>query len=119
MYSFARVTGVGVGGGATGFQALGAFFASGFPNQPVRLPDSGSVDGNQPFFAKTPTATRDKSARPAKKRQSLVCIEARLEFKIMAYLRFIGTPDNLFLNAELFFVKALQNASHSINRKSY
>src|SRR5215207_7109171 len=54
MYSFASCgTGVGVGW-TRGFQLLRAFFGRGLPNQPTLSPVSGSVDGNQPFFAKIP-----------------------------------------------------------------
>jgi hypothetical protein len=55
MYSLLSC-GAGVGSGAAnGFHELEAVDGSSLPNQPIRFPDSASVDGNQLFFAKTPT----------------------------------------------------------------
>src|SRR5438445_5192846 len=70
MYSF-ESCGVGVAEGiASGFHELAAFFGNSLPNQPIRLPDNGSVFGSQPFLANTPRPIINTHANMLKEMRS-------------------------------------------------
>src|SRR5688500_5662342 len=72
MYSFDSWYGVAVGEGiANGFQELGAFFARGAPNHPVRFPLARSVPGNHPFEANTPIVNRTARTKIPQRSSSL------------------------------------------------